>query len=164
MRWIGLNWDEGPFYQSRRLDLYKAPRLLDSGHAYPCFCTKDDLDHRRKVVRGRQAAHGRRCSIIAPANAAERHAAGEFAAIRFACRRGRYCLRRRCCRPRRVCQQRLEFSSSCARTASPPITYRRCRRPRHASPISSRRPTPSNTPKQVCTGAGAPLPTSRMCR
>lgn len=40
MRWLGLNWDEGPFFQSQRLDLYRATsdKLLASGHAYHCFC------------------------------------------------------------------------------------------------------------------------------
>ena len=87
MRWLGLNWDEGPFYQSQRLDLYKATaqKLLDSGHAYPCFCTKEDLDHRRKVASeaGKPPMYDRRCSLIAPADATARQTAGEPAAIRF---------------------------------------------------------------------------------
>ena len=87
MRWLGLNWDEGPFYQSQRLDLYHAAaqRLLDSGHAYPCFCTKEDLEHRRKVASeaGKPPMYDRRCSLIAPADAAARRAAGQPAAIRF---------------------------------------------------------------------------------
>src|SRR3984957_19641222 len=87
MRWLGLNWDEGPFYQSQRLDLYKATaqKLLDSGHAYPCFCTKEDLEHRRKVASeaGKPPMYDRRCSIIAPADATARRAAGQPAAIRF---------------------------------------------------------------------------------
>src|ERR1700760_3031691 len=87
MRWLGLNWDEGPFYQSKRLDLYQATaqKRLDSGHAYACFCTKEDLEHRRKVASeaGKPPMYDRRCSIIAPADAAARRAAGEPAAIRF---------------------------------------------------------------------------------
>jgi glutamyl-tRNA synthetase len=87
MRWLGLNWDEGPFFQSQRLDLYKATaqKLLDSGRAYPCFCTKEDLEHRRKVASeaGKPPMYDRRCSIIAPKDAAARRAAGEPAAIRF---------------------------------------------------------------------------------
>jgi glutamyl-tRNA synthetase len=87
MRWLGLNWDEGPFYQSRRLDLYKATaqKLLDSGQAYLCFCTKEDLEHRRKVASeaGKPPMYDRRCSLVAPADAASRRAAGEPAAIRF---------------------------------------------------------------------------------
>src|SRR5260370_19523760 len=40
MEWLGLNWDEGPYYQTQRVELYRAAaaRLLDSGRAYYCFC------------------------------------------------------------------------------------------------------------------------------
>src|SRR5208337_2348714 len=50
MRWLGLNWDEGPFFQSQRLDLYKetAAKIVAGGHAYPCFCTREELEQRRK--------------------------------------------------------------------------------------------------------------------
>src|SRR5271167_3274501 len=49
MRWLGLEWDEGPFFQSQRLPLYQATaeRLRQSGHAYYCFCTKEELEQRR---------------------------------------------------------------------------------------------------------------------
>jgi glutamyl-tRNA synthetase len=87
MRWLGLNWDEGPFYQSQRLALYRdtADRLLASRHAYPCFCTKEELEQRRKeaAAQGRPPMYDRRCSRIAPQDAARRRAAGEPAAIRF---------------------------------------------------------------------------------
>src|SRR5207248_8020749 len=40
MTWLGLNWNEGPFYQSQRMDLYMAAahRLLENGFAYGCVC------------------------------------------------------------------------------------------------------------------------------
>src|SRR5258707_8710345 len=49
MRWLGLDWDEGPFYQSKRLDLYTATaqKLLASRHPYLCFCTKEQLEQHR---------------------------------------------------------------------------------------------------------------------
>jgi len=88
MRWLGLNWDEGPFFQSRRLDLYKqtAERLLASGHAYYCFCTKAELEQRRAqaTAAGRPPMYDRRCRNIAPADATARKAAGEPSAVRFA--------------------------------------------------------------------------------
>src|SRR5579862_3989901 len=88
MRWLGLNWDEGPFYQSQRLDLYRqtGEQLLSSGHAYRCFCTKAELEQRRAaaVAAGRPPMYDRRCRAIDPAVAAERKAAGEACAIRFA--------------------------------------------------------------------------------
>ena len=88
MSWLGLNWDEGPFYQSRRLDLYKATaqKIIASGNAYPCFCTKEELEARRKeaAAAGRPPMYDRRCRAIPAATAQARIAAGEPAAIRFA--------------------------------------------------------------------------------
>jgi glutamyl-tRNA synthetase len=88
MRWLGLQWDEGPFFQSQRLDLYRATaeKLLASGHAYYCFCTKEELEQRRAeaTAAGRPPMYDRRCRRIAPADAAARKAAGEAAALRFA--------------------------------------------------------------------------------
>jgi glutamyl-tRNA synthetase len=88
MRWLGLNWDEGPFYQSKRLELYKATaqKIIDAGHAYPCFCTKEELEARRAeaTAAGRPPMYDRRCRKIAKDEAARRIAAGESAAIRFA--------------------------------------------------------------------------------
>ena len=50
LRWLGLDWDEGPYYQTQRLNLYlaAADRLIESGAAYYCFCSKEDLEQRRK--------------------------------------------------------------------------------------------------------------------
>jgi glutamyl-tRNA synthetase len=87
MRWIGLNWDEGPFYQSKRLDLYRqtAEKLFASGHAYYCFCTKEELEQRRAeaVAAGRPPMYDRRCRKIDRAAATSRKAAGEACALRF---------------------------------------------------------------------------------
>ncbi len=88
MRWLGLEWDEGPFFQSRRLPLYQATaeKLRLSGHAYPCFCTKEELEQRRAqaVAAGRPPMYDRRCRSIAPSLARERVESGEPAALRFA--------------------------------------------------------------------------------
>jgi len=88
MRWLGLNWDEGPFFQSQRLDLYRqtAEKLLASGHAYPCFCTKAELEQRRAAATaaGRPPMYDRRCRSIDATVAAQRKAAGEPFAVRFA--------------------------------------------------------------------------------
>lgn len=45
LRWLGLDWDEGPYYQTERLGLYEdALQRLDSlGLVYPCFCTRAEL-------------------------------------------------------------------------------------------------------------------------
>ena len=88
MRWLGLNWDEGPFFQSQRLDLYRATaeKLLASGHAYYCFCTKEELEQRRSeaTAAGRPPMYDRRCRQIPAAEAQARKAAGDPAALRFA--------------------------------------------------------------------------------
>ena len=55
MEWLGLDWDEGPFFQSRRYEVYEAfiQRLLDSGMAYHCHCSSADLERKREEARAR---------------------------------------------------------------------------------------------------------------
>ena len=88
MRWLGMEWDEGPFYQSRRLPLYQATaeQLRLSGHAYYCFCTKEELEQRRAqaAAAGKPPMYDRRCRAIDPAVALGRFQAGEPGALRFA--------------------------------------------------------------------------------
>ncbi len=88
MRWIGLDWDEGPFYQSKRLDRYRdtAGKLLGSGQAYYCFCTKEELEQRRAeaTAAGRAPKYDMRCRDLNAAASAGRVASGEPAALRFA--------------------------------------------------------------------------------
>ncbi len=56
MDWLGLNYDEGPFYQTERFDRYKevVQQLLDSGHAYHCYCSKEELDKLREGQMARK--------------------------------------------------------------------------------------------------------------
>ncbi|MGA7523242.1 MAG: glutamate--tRNA ligase [Acidobacteriaceae bacterium] len=88
MRWIGLDWDEGPFFQSQRLPLYQAAaeKLVAAGHAYSCFCTKEELEQRRAqaAAGGRPPMYDRRCRTLALDDIAQRRAAGQAAAVRFA--------------------------------------------------------------------------------
>src|SRR5437870_3291736 len=51
MKWLGLNWDEGPFFQSQRLDVYRqaAMNLVAKDKAYRCFCSPADLEARRQA-------------------------------------------------------------------------------------------------------------------
>ena len=55
MRWLGIDWDEGPFFQMQRLARYRevADRLVAQGHAYPCWATKEELDAMREAQRAR---------------------------------------------------------------------------------------------------------------
>lgn len=50
MSWLGLNYDAGPFYQTKRLDHYRkvADSLIEEGHAYRCYCSKEKLDKQRE--------------------------------------------------------------------------------------------------------------------
>ena len=56
MKWVGLDWDEGPIYQTARLAIYKeqADRLLAEGKAYLCYCTEEELEARRKEALARK--------------------------------------------------------------------------------------------------------------
>ncbi len=65
LHWLGLQWDEGPFYQSERGDVY-APyveRMLASGHAYRCTCTPEEVDAMRQKAQaeGRRPGYDGRC-------------------------------------------------------------------------------------------------------
>jgi glutamyl-tRNA synthetase len=55
LRWLGMTWDEGPFFQTERMELYRreAARLLAEGRAYRCVCTPGELEERREAARAR---------------------------------------------------------------------------------------------------------------
>ena len=55
MEWLGLDWDEGPFRQSERLDIYQnvANELLESGKAYKCYVTPEELEEKRQEAQSR---------------------------------------------------------------------------------------------------------------
>lgn len=65
MRWTGLDWDEGPYRQTERLDLYreKAMALLEQGKAYWCVCTPEELEARRQEAqaKGESLKYDGRC-------------------------------------------------------------------------------------------------------
>ena len=52
MKWLGLDWDEGPYYQSQRLEIYRAAiqGLLDKGRAYYCHCPPEMLEKKRQAA------------------------------------------------------------------------------------------------------------------
>ena len=95
LAWLGLGWDEGPdvggafgpYRQSERLSIYRAHagRLVESGHAYCCFCAPAQLERDRQaaLAAGRVPKYLRRCLVIPPGEAEARVAAGEPAAVRF---------------------------------------------------------------------------------
>jgi len=65
LKWLGLNWDEGPYYQSRRLHIYKKnlDELLAKGLAYRCTCTEEEIKVKREAARaaGKKYLYDRTC-------------------------------------------------------------------------------------------------------
>ena len=57
LRWLGLEYDEGPVYQMQRLERYQAvaEQLISAGHAYRCYCSPAELDAMREAQRARPA-------------------------------------------------------------------------------------------------------------
>ncbi|MFT5448245.1 MAG: glutamyl-tRNA synthetase [Gammaproteobacteria bacterium] len=55
MNWLRLDWDEGPYYQTERMDLYKVQveKLLDEDKAYHCYCSREELETMRNEQRAR---------------------------------------------------------------------------------------------------------------
>jgi glutamyl-tRNA synthetase len=96
LRWLDLEWDEGPevdgpygpYRQTERLELYRevAGRLVGEGHAYPCYCTPEELEERRKaaLARGATPGYDGRCRNLTEDERRAREAEGRAKAIRFA--------------------------------------------------------------------------------
>lgn len=65
MKWLNLDWDEGPFRQTDRFDVYRgyAEKLLNEGKAYYCYCTPEELEQRRQeaLAQGRSLKYDGRC-------------------------------------------------------------------------------------------------------
>ena len=67
MEWLGLDWDEGPgvggpcgpYFQTQRTDTYQAAldQLVEAGAAYPCFCTKEELDAKRARAEAEEGGY-----------------------------------------------------------------------------------------------------------
>lgn len=96
LRWLGLDWDEGPevgggygpYVQSERLELYRkhAQQLLDSGSAYKCYCTSERLERMRKEMAERKESarsYDRHCRDLSDKERAELEAKGAPSVIRL---------------------------------------------------------------------------------
>ena len=95
MRWLGLDWDEGPdtggphapYFQSERLEKYRAAaaQLVAAGRAYYCYCTAESLQQKRLAAEssGGGWIYDRACCALAPDEVARREAAGMPRAVRF---------------------------------------------------------------------------------
>jgi glutamyl-tRNA synthetase len=95
LRWLGLDWDEGPmiggergpYFQSQRFDRHRtaAARLVAAGHAYYCYCTPDEIKGKREAAErtGGGWKYDRTCYALTADQIAEREASGAPRAIRF---------------------------------------------------------------------------------
>ncbi|MCS7201332.1 MAG: glutamate--tRNA ligase [Dictyoglomus sp.] len=87
LNWLGLNWDEGPYYQTQRLELYQkyAQKLLDLGFAYYCYCTPEELEERRKIALQEKRApkYDRKCLYLSSEERAKYEREGRKPAIRL---------------------------------------------------------------------------------
>ena len=98
LRWLGLDWDEGPVRQSERCDIYESAcaRLRDAGRMYPCYCTRRELRELAGAPHGPArgigngigdagAAYPGTCRRLTPKERAAREAEGRRPAWRLAC-------------------------------------------------------------------------------
>jgi glutamyl-tRNA synthetase len=87
LTWLGLDWDEGPFFQSQRLEQYQsaARRLVDQKKAYPCYCTTEELTAKRAVaVDSKQdPKYDGTCRLLSPEHIQEKEKQGTPHTIRF---------------------------------------------------------------------------------
>ncbi len=95
LRWLGLDWDEGPdiggphapYIQSERLGIYEEHyrRLLEGGRAYYCYCSPEELEERREVMRARglPPRYDNRCRDLSDAQQAQFEAEGRQPVVRF---------------------------------------------------------------------------------
>jgi glutamyl-tRNA synthetase len=94
LRWLGLDWDEGPdiggprgpYFQAERSDLHRdaARALVAGGHAYYCYCTADELNAKRQAAEAAGGAwlYDRTCRALSAQAIASREAAGQSRTVR----------------------------------------------------------------------------------
>ncbi len=81
LTWLGINWDEGPFYQSDFFQQYRdfIPQMEKTGNIYKCFCTKDELSERREEAIKNKIAwkYDRKCADLSQEEVQKRIDAGD---------------------------------------------------------------------------------------
>ena len=87
LRWLGLDWDEGPYFQSQRLPIYHevADRLLKEGHAYLCYCSPERLEvmRREQIKRKQPPKYDGHCRNLTQQERAKLEASGITPVVRF---------------------------------------------------------------------------------
>lgn len=93
LKWLGLTFDEGPhiggnygpYRQSERLHLYKkyALELIENGHAYPCFCSQEELERKKEAIVGEAPHYDGTCKKLSKEEVKQKLDQGLEHAIRF---------------------------------------------------------------------------------
>ncbi len=87
LKWLGITWDEGPYFQSDHLQehIAAARQLVTTGHAYRCFCTREELDAKRQAAVAAKTTYqyDRTCLSLSPDEIAAKEAEGIPHLIRF---------------------------------------------------------------------------------
>jgi glutamyl-tRNA synthetase len=87
LKWLGIDWDEGPYFQSQYVSAHQATarQLLAAGHAYRCFCTQAELEQKRLEARRNKQTYryDGKCRRLSAEDSARRQAAGASFLIRF---------------------------------------------------------------------------------
>jgi glutamyl-tRNA synthetase len=87
LRWLGLDWDEGPYFQSQRLPIYReiAHKLLEEGNAYLCYCSTERLEVMRQeqAKRKQPPKYDRRCRDLTQHERTQLEATGITPVVRF---------------------------------------------------------------------------------
>ncbi|MGQ9474124.1 MAG: glutamate--tRNA ligase, partial [Candidatus Caldatribacteriaceae bacterium] len=87
LRWLGIDWDEGPYRQSERLEVYRAffSKLKEKNHIYPCYCTPEELQKEREQAlrSGKPPRYSGRCFFLSAEERKKREAEGRLPSFRF---------------------------------------------------------------------------------
>ena len=87
MKWLKMEWDEGPYFQTKRFDLYNQyiDQLIKEKKAYPCFCTSQELEAKRALAQKekRKPMYDRTCYKLSTSDVEKKISSGEKHCIRF---------------------------------------------------------------------------------
>lgn len=87
LKWLNINWDEGPYFQSERTELYikYLNYLIKNGYAYPCFCKKEELEKEKELAlkSGKIYKYSKKCKYLSDKEREEKILKGEDFVYRF---------------------------------------------------------------------------------
>ncbi len=87
LKWLNINWDEGPYFQSERSELYikYLNYLIEKGAVYPCFCKKEEIDKEKELAKknGKPYKYSKKCKYLTDKERMDRISKGEEFVYRF---------------------------------------------------------------------------------